>query len=152
SARDVPQFSLWIDVDAGAVLQGSGGDAVRATALWVRAAARALAAHPRLNASFTPEGIRLHKAVHVGVTVPLEDGLVVPVLHDADRKSVNEIGAELRDLEERARTRRLRGEELSGATFHISDWSAMGVRGGAPLLNPPQVALLAIGAPRDVPF
>jgi pyruvate dehydrogenase E2 component (dihydrolipoamide acetyltransferase) len=150
SAREVPQFSLWIDVDAGPLL-AAAGEPLQATALWVWAVARALRAHRRLNASYTPEAIRLHASIHVGVTLPLEDGIVVPVLHDADRKPIKELAEELRDREDRAQTRRLRGEHLLGATFTLSDWSAFGIRGGLPLIHPPQVATLGIGAPRDVP-
>jgi pyruvate dehydrogenase E2 component (dihydrolipoamide acetyltransferase) len=151
SARDVPQFPLWIDVDAGPFLEAAGGDAVRATAAWALAVAKALAGHPRLNASYMPEGIRLHGEIHVGIAVPLEDGIVVPVLHNADRRPLDDLATELRDLEARARNRGLRGAHLAGATFTLADWSRFGVRGGVPLIHPPQVAALSIGSPRDVP-
>jgi pyruvate dehydrogenase E2 component (dihydrolipoamide acetyltransferase) len=151
SAREVPQFSLWLDVAIGAVFTASEAP-LWATAVWVAAVARTLRTHPRLNASYSPEGVRLHPAVHVGVALPLEDGLVVPVLQDADRKSLEELSEELRDREDRAQTRRLRGEHLAGATFTLSDWSAFGIRGGVPLIHPPQAATLGIGAPRDVPM
>jgi pyruvate/2-oxoglutarate dehydrogenase complex dihydrolipoamide acyltransferase (E2) component len=150
SAREVPQFSCWIDVAAGPLL-AVAADPLEATAVWVWAVARVLCAHRRLNATYTPEGIRLHAAVHVGVTLPLEDGIVVPVCHDADRKSIAELAEELRDREDRAQTRRLRGEQLLGATFTLSDWNTFGIRGGVPLVHPPQVATLGIGSPRDVP-
>jgi pyruvate/2-oxoglutarate dehydrogenase complex dihydrolipoamide acyltransferase (E2) component len=152
SVREIPQVPLWIDIDADAILRTTGGDPVRATAAWARAVARALLGHPRLNAHYTPEGILLHAEVRLGVILRLEDGIVMPVLHHAGEKPLDTLVGELLDLEERAHARRLRGEELSGATFSLADWGAFGVRGGVPLIYPPLVGALGIGAAREVPF
>jgi pyruvate dehydrogenase E2 component (dihydrolipoamide acetyltransferase) len=121
--------------------------------LIVKACATALRANPVLNVSFTEEHLLVHKRVHVGVAVALEDGLVVPVIRDADRKSVSQIGAETRELAGRAREQRLTPQEMSGGTFTVSNLGMFGVDAFTAVINPPEAAILAVGATRqDVVF
>jgi pyruvate dehydrogenase E2 component (dihydrolipoamide acetyltransferase) len=121
--------------------------------LIVKACATALRANPVLNVSFTEEHLLVHKRVHVGVAVALDEGLVVPVVRDADRKSVSAIGAETRDLAARAREQKLTLQEMSGSTFTVSNLGMFGVDAFTAVINPPEAAILAVGATRkDVVF
>ena len=115
-------------------------------AFLVKAAADALRSNPLLNASLDAQRIVHHKEVHIGVTVSLERGLVVPVIRHADGKSVADIARELADLAERARTRRLRPDDVQHATFTVSDASGLGSLFGVPIIEQPQVAVLSVGA------
>jgi pyruvate dehydrogenase E2 component (dihydrolipoamide acetyltransferase) len=119
--------------------------------LVIRACALALLEHPGVNASFQGETIRVHHRVHMGIAVALEDGLITPVLRDADTKSLGQIAAEARDLAERARNRKLRAPELSGATFSISNLGMFDVAEFSAIINPPEGAILAVGSVRRVP-
>ena len=119
--------------------------------LIVKAAAVALREHPAVNVSFTEENLLFHKRVNVGVAVAVEDGLVVPVVKDADRKSVSEIGREARELAGKARDGKLSLQEMSGGTFSVSNLGMFGVDSFSAVINPPEAAILAVGASRDVP-
>jgi pyruvate dehydrogenase E2 component (dihydrolipoamide acetyltransferase) len=121
--------------------------------LIVKACATALRANPVLNVSFTEEALLVHKRVHVGVAVALDEGLVVPVIRDADRKTVSQIGAETRELAGRAREQRLTPQEMSGGTFTVSNLGMFGIDQFTAVINPPEAAILAVGATRkDVVF
>lgn len=115
------------------------------TDLIVKAVAQALKEHPRLNAWVEGEGIRLLRAIHIGVAVALEEGLIVPVVHDADRKSLREIAQETQRLAQRARERKLTPEEVTESTFTVSNLGMYGVDAFTPIVNPPEVAILGIG-------
>jgi pyruvate dehydrogenase E2 component (dihydrolipoamide acetyltransferase) len=117
--------------------------------LIVKACASALREHPALNVSFTEEHLLAHKRVHVGVAVAIDDGLLVPVIRDADRKSVSQIGAETRELAGRAREKRLTAQEMSGGTFSVSNMGMLGVDSFTAVINPPEAAILAVGAVRE---
>jgi pyruvate dehydrogenase E2 component (dihydrolipoamide acetyltransferase) len=119
--------------------------------LIVRACALTLLRHPGVNASFQGEAIRVHHRVHMGIAVALEDGLITPVLRDAHAKSLAQIAADARDLAERARNRKLRAQELSGATFSISNLGMFDVTDFSAIINPPEGAILAVGSVRKVP-
>jgi pyruvate dehydrogenase E2 component (dihydrolipoyllysine-residue acetyltransferase) len=123
------------------------------TDLIAAAAIVALRDHPRLNATLEEDLLRLYPAVHLGLAVALEDGLVVPVLRDADQLSLAQLAARSRDAADRARGGALKPEELSGGTFTITNLGTYGVDSFDPILNPPQVAILGVGriAPRVVP-
>jgi pyruvate dehydrogenase E2 component (dihydrolipoamide acetyltransferase) len=116
------------------------------TDLIVRACAVTLRKHPGVNASFHGETIRRHQAVHVGIAVAVEDGLITPVLRDADQKALFQIAADSRDLVERTRGRKLRQQELSGATFSISNLGMFPVDEFSAIINPPEGAILAVAA------
>jgi pyruvate dehydrogenase E2 component (dihydrolipoamide acetyltransferase) len=117
----------------------------------IRASALALLEHPGVNASFQGESIRVFHRAHIGIAVALEDGLITPVLRDAHAKGLARIAAEARDLAERARGRKLRAPELSGATFSISNLGMFDVTEFSAIINPPEGAILAVGAVRRVP-
>jgi pyruvate dehydrogenase E2 component (dihydrolipoamide acetyltransferase) len=119
--------------------------------LVVRACALTLMKHPGVNASFRGDAIRVFHRAHLGIAVALEDGLITPVLRDCQAKSLAQIAAESRDLAERARARKLRTTELSGATFSISNLGMFDVAEFSAIINPPEGAILAVGAVRRVP-
>jgi pyruvate dehydrogenase E2 component (dihydrolipoamide acetyltransferase) len=119
------------------------------TDLVVRAVARALRAHPRLNASMTDDEILLAPEVNLGLAVALDDGLVVPVIRNADHLSVHDIAVESSRLAEAARTGSLGPDDFAGATFSITSLGTSGVHIFTPIINPPNVAILGIGTIRD---
>ncbi len=115
------------------------------TDLLVEAVARLLGEHPRLNATLDGDGVRRHRRVAVGVAVALEDGLIVPVIHDVQAKSLEEIVRARVDLAERARVGDLAAEEVADATFTITNLGGFGTDVFTPILNLPQVAILGVG-------
>ena len=117
----------------------------------VRACALALLEHPGVNASFQGESIRVFHRAHIGIAVALEEGLITPVLRDCHAKGLSQIAVESRDLAERARVRKLRAQELSGATFSISNLGMYDVTEFSAIINPPEGAILAVGTVRRVP-
>jgi pyruvate dehydrogenase E2 component (dihydrolipoamide acetyltransferase) len=117
----------------------------------IRACALALLDHPGVNASFQGDSIRVFHRAHIGIAVALEDGLITPVLRDCDAKSLAQIAVEARDLAERARVRKLRAHEMSGATFSISNLGMLDVTEFSAIINPPEGAILAVGSVRVVP-
>ncbi len=158
SKGPVPHFyvSSEVDMDPAWALREQlnaleGQPKVSVNDLVVRACALALLEHPGVNASFQGESLRVWRRVHVGIAVALEDGLITPVLRDAHAKSLGQIAVESRDLAERARARKLRTQELSGATFSISNLGMYDVTEFSAIINPPEGAILAVGAVRQVP-
>ena len=119
--------------------------------LVVKACARALTRFPIVNASWAGDKIVTHAEVHVGVAVAIPDGLIVPVVRNADRKSVVEISREVKDLAARARDKKLRPEEFMGSTFSVSNLGMFDVTEFTAIINPPESAILAVGAVRKVP-
>jgi pyruvate/2-oxoglutarate dehydrogenase complex dihydrolipoamide acyltransferase (E2) component len=132
-------------------LQTEFGVRVTYTDIVLKAAANVLASMPSMNASIVGDEIVTWSEVNVGLAVALDDGLIVPVIRDADKKSIAEIGGERRDLVQRARDGRLGREELDGGTFSLSNFGSYGGDFETPILNPPQSALLGIGAITDEP-
>src|SRR5438874_319176 len=119
--------------------------------LIIRACALTLLSHPGVNASFQGDRIRVFHRVHMGIAVALDEGLITPVLRDVHAKPLAQIAVEARDLAERARQRKLRAPELSGATFSISNLGMFDVRDFSAIINPPEGAILAVGSVRRVP-
>ncbi|QYN40390.1 2-oxo acid dehydrogenase subunit E2 [Pseudonocardia sp. DSM 110487] len=136
-------------------LVAAGGPKVSVNDLVLKAVASALRTHPEINVSFAGDSVRRHKRVHVGMAVAVESGLLVPVVRDADRMSVSEIATRTRDLSARARDRKLRPEEMTGSTFTVSNLGMYGIEQFTAVINPPEAAILAVGAateelrPRD---
>jgi pyruvate dehydrogenase E2 component (dihydrolipoamide acetyltransferase) len=116
-------------------------------ALIARAAGLALLEHPAVNAQWVEgQGLRRPDAVHVGVAVALDpEGLVVPVLRDAHRRSLRELAADLLDLVERARANRLSPTEMQDGTFTLTNLGAYRIDGFTPIINPPETAILGVG-------
>ncbi len=119
--------------------------------LVIRACALALLQHPGVNASFRGDAIRVFHRAHIGIAVALEEGLITPVLRDCHAKSLAQIAVESRDLAARARVRKLRAQEISGATFSISNLGMFDVTEFSAIINPPEGAILAVGSVRRVP-
>jgi pyruvate dehydrogenase E2 component (dihydrolipoamide acetyltransferase) len=115
------------------------------TDIVIKAAATALMKHPQVNATFLGDKMRQYHFVHVGIAVALEEGLVTPILRNCEQKKLDQINAELRDLADRARSRKLKPEEYTGATFTISNLGMFGVEQFAAIVNPPEGAILAVG-------
>ena len=112
----------------------------------IKVAAAALLQHPQVNASFQDKVVRYYEHADIGVAVAIEDGLITPIVRAADQKSLGEIASEVRDLAERARNRKLRPEEFLGATFSISNLGMFGIDEFTAVINPPEGAILAVGA------
>ena len=112
----------------------------------IKVVAAALMQHPEVNASFQEKFIRYYEHADVGVAVAIEDGLITPVVRSADQKSLSEIAAEVRELAERARSRRLKPEEYTGASFSVSNLGMFGIDEFTAVINPPEGAILAVGA------
>ncbi len=119
--------------------------------LVVKACAKALTRFPTVNASWAEDRIITHAGVHVGVAVAIPDGLITPVVRDADRKSVAEISGEIKELAKRARDRKLKPEEFTGSTFTTSNLGMFDVTEFTAIINPPESCILAIGAVRKAP-
>ena len=115
------------------------------TDLVVKAAAKALREHPLLNAALVGDEIQFLEEVHIGVAVALEEGLIVPVVRDADKKSLQEIAQETRRLAEGAREGTLTVDEVTGGTFTVTNLGMYGVEIFTPIINPPEVAILGVG-------
>jgi pyruvate dehydrogenase E2 component (dihydrolipoamide acetyltransferase) len=112
----------------------------------MKAVATALALHPEVNAHWLGDRIRQFNRVHLGMAVAVEDGLITPVVFDADRKRMSEISREARELAKRARERRLKPDEYMGATFSVSNLGMFGIEHFTAIINPPETGILAIGA------
>ena len=117
----------------------------------LKAVAVALEAHPTLNSAFVDGSIHRYREINLGVAVDVEDGLVVPVLHNAGRLDLGGIASAVADFTTRAKARKLTLEDIDGATFTVSNLSALGVDWFTPVLNPPQCALLGVGRMRRTP-
>src|SRR5688572_12612228 len=157
--RDVPHFYLMRKLDAAPLLAFRGrlnellGDRgkVSVNDLVIKAVALALRRVPECNASWEGDAIRHHHRVHIGVAVAIEDGLVTPVVRDADQKGIGAIAAEVRDLAERAKTKRLKGHEITGSTFTVSNLGMFGIERFTAIINPPEGGILAVGTTVDEP-
>ncbi|HLL25313.1 MAG TPA: dihydrolipoamide acetyltransferase family protein, partial [Kofleriaceae bacterium] len=157
--RDVPHFYLMRKLDAAPLLAYRGrlnellGDRgkVSVNDLVIKAVALALRRVPECNASWEGDAIRRYRRVHVGVAVAIEDGLVTPVVRDADQKGIGAIAAEVRDLADRAKHRKLKGHEITGSTFTVSNLGMFGIERFTAILNPPEAGILAIGTTVDEP-
>src|SRR5437773_8545066 len=118
----------------------------------LKAVAAALRKHPEVNASFMGASLRYHNRVHIGIAVAVEGGgLITPVIRDCDRKTLQQISAEAKELAARARVRKLKPEEYVGATFSVSNLGMMGIDEFSAVINPPEGAILAVGAVVEKP-
>lgn len=121
------------------------------TDLFIKAAIAALKAHPIVNSRLVGDEIQLLNDIHIGIAVAVKDGLVVPVLHHADRLSLAEIAEQVSQLVQKARSGDLEPDDLSGSTFTLTNMGMYGVDFGTPILNPPEVAILSIGRIKEKP-
>jgi pyruvate dehydrogenase E2 component (dihydrolipoamide acetyltransferase) len=153
----IPEFQVQTDVAMDAAIAFRAelkgileGETPSLNDLIVKASALALGGHPRANGSYLDGGFELHERVNVGVAVAAEEALVVPVVHNADRKALGEIARETRTLAERVRLGQITPPELSGGTFTVSNLGMYGMTAIVPVINPPQAAILGVGAIREV--
>jgi pyruvate dehydrogenase E2 component (dihydrolipoamide acetyltransferase) len=159
SKAPIPHFTVTVEVDMGAALElRKSLNAIEANVeklsvndIIIKATALALQRHPAVNARYSNGQVRLFKRVHMGVAVAIEDGLIVPVIRDCDRKILGEIAREARGLIDRARTRKLRPEEYSGGTFAISNLGMFDVVEFTAVIDPAHGAILAVGAIEEKP-
>jgi pyruvate dehydrogenase E2 component (dihydrolipoamide acetyltransferase) len=157
SLGPVPHFYLTTEVDmerateAREALNLLGDEKVSFNDVVVKVVAMALLQHRECNAWWQEDHVRYFNDVHIGIAVAVEDGLITPVLRDAHRKSLREIAAESRALAERARARRLTPEEYTGGTFSVSNLGMFGIDEFTAVINPPEAAILAVGAVLERP-
>lgn len=161
SVRTKPHFFIFQEVLAEELVrmrerllplvEKQTGLRVSYTDILVKMVAKALERYPILNASFSEEGIIFHEDINIGVAVALEDGLIVPVIKEVQKKSIAQITVELHDLAERARSGKLTPEEISGGTFTISNLGMFGIDAFTAIINPPESAILACGAIKKRP-
>ena len=160
-SAQVPHFSLTSVVDAerlvafrGEVNRGLDDSTkkISVTDLLVKACATVLRGNPEINSSWDGDKLLRYRRINIGLAVAVPDGLAVPVVQDADRKSVREISAESRALAERARQGKLSLNDIGGGTFTISNLGMFGIDQFTAVLNPPQAAILAVGAARSEPI
>lgn len=158
SMTTVPHFYLTVEVamdkatELRETMQAQMPDVkVTFTDIIIRAVAMALERHPAVNASFVGERIRIYSQVNIGIAVALEAGLITTVLRDCGRKSLAQIVRETKSLIERARAQKLRSEEYSGGTFTVSNLGMYEIEEFTAIINPPEAAILAIGAIRSKP-
>jgi pyruvate dehydrogenase E2 component (dihydrolipoamide acetyltransferase) len=157
SAFTAPHFYVTVEIDMDAAVslreQLIRAEEIKLSYndLVVKACAKALTRFPTVNASWTGETIQTHADVHVGVAVSIPDGLITPVVKNADRKHVVEIAHEIKDLAARARDRKLKPEEFTGSTFTISNLGMFDVTEFTAIINPPESCILAVGGVRKQP-
>jgi pyruvate dehydrogenase E2 component (dihydrolipoamide acetyltransferase) len=154
----IPTFFLTADFDLTSVRELRArmialGDEFKVSYndILLKAIATALSQHSEVNAHWLGDSIRRHHRVHLGMAVAVEDGLITPIIADADRKRISEIARESRELAKRARERKLAPEEYTGATATVSNLGMFGIDEFTAIINPPEVAIFAVGAVGDVP-
>jgi len=157
SAFTAPHFYVTVEIEMDAAVslreQLLRAEEVKVSFndLVVKACAKALTRFPTVNASWTGETIQTHAEVHIGVAVSVPDGLITPVVRNADQKHVVDIAAEIKDLAARARDKKLKPEEFMGSTFTISNLGMFDVTEFTAIINPPESCILAVGAVRKQP-
>lgn len=158
SIGPVPHFFLTVEIDMTQAMElrkkinerfAEQGIKVSPNDLIIKAAAMALLRHPWVNAAWTGEAIRQYSDVHIGVAVAVDEGLITPVVRNAHRKGITEIATEVKELAGRAREKKLLPEEYTGSTFSISNLGMFGIEEFTAVINPPEAAILAVGAAQD---
>jgi pyruvate dehydrogenase E2 component (dihydrolipoamide acetyltransferase) len=156
SLGPIPHFFLTTEVDMERAseardalnkqLGDQGGGKVSFNDILIKATAHALTKHPACNAWFQEDHIRYWHEVHIGMAVAVEDGLITPVIRNADLKSLAEIGREAKELAERARSRRLQPNEYTGSTFSVSNLGMFEIDQFTAVINPPEAGIIAVGS------
>ena len=156
SKTQIPHFYLTIEIDAAplaklrkdlnAAAEAAGTAKVTVNDFILLAAARAAKAHPKINAAFAGDSIIEYASVNLSVAIAVEDGLITPVIRDAHNLSLREISGAVKDLAVRARSKKIKPEEYQGGTLTISNLGAFGIDSFYAIVNPPQAAILAVGA------
>jgi pyruvate dehydrogenase E2 component (dihydrolipoamide acetyltransferase) len=160
SFRDVPHFPLTIDLEIDGLLAArakinslleSQGVKVSVNDIIIKAVAVALKRVPEANASYTPEGIAMHKHADIAVAVAIDGGLITPIVRAAETKGLAQISAEVKDLAARAKAKKLKPEEFQGGTFSVSNLGMFGIKAFASIINEPQGAIMSVGAGEQRP-
>jgi pyruvate dehydrogenase E2 component (dihydrolipoamide acetyltransferase) len=158
SIGPIPTFYLTAEFDLGRAAEMRAaaaelGDAFKVSFndIVLKATATALTQHPEVNAHWLGDKIRYFNTVHLGMAVATDDGLIVPVIFNAEQKRMSEISAESKVLAKKARERKLKPEEFTGSTFSVSNLGMMQIDQFTAIINPPEVGILAIGAIEDKP-
>jgi pyruvate dehydrogenase E2 component (dihydrolipoamide acetyltransferase) len=157
SMQEAPHFYLTrsINMEAAATwrekLNALSPTKISFNDLIIKAVAMALRKHPYLNAAWMGDHIRLYQDIHIGFAVAVDEGLIVPVIRHADRKGLSEIATETATLAQKARERKLSPEEYTGSTFSISNLGMFGIEEFTAVINPPEAAILAVGAIQPTP-
>jgi len=160
SIGPVPTFYLTVDVDMGRVMEArqsinamleKDGLKVSINDIVLKAVAGALKRHPECNAQWHETHVRRFNAVHLGVAVAVEDGLITPVIKNAHAKGIAQIAVEVRELAGRAREKRLTPDEYTGSTFSVSNLGMFGIHEFTAIINPPEAGILAVGGVEETP-
>jgi len=160
SIGPVPTFYLTVDVDMGRVIEArksintmleKDGMRVSINDILLKAMAAALRQHPNCNAQWHDSFVRRFNAVHLGVAVAIEDGLITPVIRNAHAKGIAQISAEVRELAGRAREKKLLPDEYTGSTFTVSNLGMLGIHEFTAIINPPECGILAVGGIVETP-
>lgn len=157
SKFSAPHFYLKMEVDmdnaiaARESINADGEVKISFNDMVVKAVAAALRRHPKVNADWMGESIRYNNHIHVGVAVAVEDGLVVPVVKFTDTKGFAQIGAEIKDLASRAKTKKLQPAEMEGGTFAVSNLGMFGIEDFTSIINPPNGCILSVGQIKSTP-
>ncbi len=156
SKTQIPHFYLHIEVDAGellrlraqvnAAMEKAGPGKLTINDFILKAAVMAAVRVPRANAAFAGDAVIEYAKVHVAVAVAIEEGLVTPVIRDAQNKSLREISEAVKDLANRARTKKLKPDEYQGGTLTVSNLGSYGIESFSAIINPPQALILSVGA------
>ncbi len=159
SYRTAPHITFTVEVDMGAFeearkqlkakAEAVGEAHITVTGLLIKAVAWTLERHPWLNSRLLDEEVHLLPEINVGVAVAIDEGLIVPVVHNADRKGIAEIASEVAELTMRARENRLRPSDVADGTFTVSNLGQFGIVDFTAIINPPESGILAVGAIRD---
>jgi len=160
SIGPVPTFYLTVDVDMARVMEArqsinamleKDGLKVSINDIVLKAVAGALKRHPECNAQWHETHVRRFNAVHLGVAVAVEDGLITPVIKNAHAKGIAQIAVEVRELAGRAREKRLTPDEYTGSTFSVSNLGMFGIHEFTAIINPPEAGILAVGGVEETP-
>jgi pyruvate dehydrogenase E2 component (dihydrolipoamide acetyltransferase) len=156
SKTQIPHFYLTVELDVAALLQlrtqanealaSAGGGKLSINDFVLKACVECLQRVPQLNSSFAGDGILRFTQIHLGFAVALEEGLITPILRNAERKTLRQLAAEARELTERARAKKLKPDEYQGGTFTVSSLGAAGIDSFQAIINPPQSGILAVGS------
>ena len=146
SRRTSAHVATFFEADCSGIEQFRAGRSLTYLSFVISAVSTALRALPMVNASWRDHGIVLNKALHIGIAVAIEDGLLVPVIRHADRKGLTQIAKEVADLAQRARSKRLAPEDVLDGTFTITNHGGFGSLFSTPIINQPQSAILGVGA------
>ncbi|HKH92156.1 MAG TPA: dihydrolipoamide acetyltransferase family protein [Gemmatimonadaceae bacterium] len=156
SIGPIPTFYLTAEFDLTRVMEmrkamTEMGDQFKVSVndVLLKATAIALSQHPEVNAHWLGDKIRYHNRVHLGMAVATDEGLIVPVIWDADRKRMSEISRDAKELAKRARERKLKPEEFTGSTFSVSNLGMFGIDQFTAIINPPEAGILAIGTSEE---